>query len=326
MIIQDRIYGTYKITSPVILELIHSKPVQRLRKISQMGPPDKYYHLKGYRRYEHSIGVMLLLKHLGADKEEQIAGLLHDISHTTFSHLIDWVVGTGQTEEFQDNQHEKYFLNSDVKNILVKYNYNPKRICNNKNFSLLEREIPDLCVDRIDYAIREFPLLIAKKCFSGFATYKKRIVFNNRKLSYLFATNFLIRQLTHWGGFEAVTRYIHFAKVLNIALEQKLININDFMENEEFIIEKIESSSNKEIKNILFTLKRKSLRFLPKSRKKYRKKFRFVDPEFIENGKVIRLSQVDQKFKDQIEKARKQNEKGISVGLIVKKNFNYLNN
>lgn len=317
MIIKDRIYGTYKITSPVILELINSKPVQRLKKISQMGPPDKYYHLKGYSRYEHSVGVMLLLKHLGASEEVQIAGLLHDISHTTFSHLIDWVVGTGHTEEFQDNQHEKYFLNSDVKDILVKYNYDPKRICNNKNFSLLEREIPSLCADRIDYAIREFPQSIAEKCFKGLTKFNRKIVFINKNSALLFATNFLKRQIKHWGGFEAGSRYVLFSKVLQHALKNKLINFENFMKDENLVIDKLESSRNKKIKLILSVLKNKDLSFLPKTKKRFHKKFRFVDPEFIKNGKIIRLSQVDQKFKVLIEKVRKQNEKGILIGSII---------
>jgi HD superfamily phosphohydrolase len=34
---------------------------------------------------------MLLVRRLGASLEEQIAALLHDVSHTAFSHVIDSV-------------------------------------------------------------------------------------------------------------------------------------------------------------------------------------------------------------------------------------------
>src|SRR3990167_3900982 len=102
MLIKDRVYGNFQINEPVILELLKSKLVLRLKGISQFGVPDKYHYIKGFSRYEHSVGVMILLRILGASLEEQVAGLLHDVSHTAFSHIVDWVIGQGKTENFQD--------------------------------------------------------------------------------------------------------------------------------------------------------------------------------------------------------------------------------
>ncbi len=89
MIINDAIYGKYKINEPVLVELIKSRPMQRLKKIAQLGIPDRFYHIRGFSRFEHSLGVMLLLRKLNASLEEQAAGLLHDVSHTAFSHVVD---------------------------------------------------------------------------------------------------------------------------------------------------------------------------------------------------------------------------------------------
>jgi len=79
MLIKDKIFGKVKINEPVLLELLKSPPILRLKSISQFGVPDKYYHIKNFNRYEHSMGVMILLRKLGATPEEQIAGLLHDV-------------------------------------------------------------------------------------------------------------------------------------------------------------------------------------------------------------------------------------------------------
>lgn len=316
MIIKDKIYGNFQIDSPVIIELLESKPLQRLKKISQMGPPDKYYHLKGYSRYQHSVSVMLLLKHLEASIEEQIAGLLHDISHTAFSHVVDWVIGSGNIENFQDNQHVDFFLRTEVKKILNKYGYSPLKIANNKNYPLLEKDLPELCADRIEYAIREFPPSAAKKCFSGFIVFNNKIVFKDRKTAYLFAINFLKRQKIHWGGYEAVTRYYLFAKVLKFALDRKIIKFSDFMKDEDYIVKRIVTISDKKIKEILSLLKKKNLTHLPRSKTASHKKFRYVDPLFLKKGKLFRLSEVDSRFKRKIEKAREENKKGIKIPLI----------
>ena len=123
--------------------------MQRLKSIAQFGIPDKYYHLKNFSRFEHCVGVMMLLKKLGATEEEQIAGLLHDVSHTAFSHVVDWVVGEGKTEDFQDEQHKNYIFSSSIPQILKQYSYDPERITDYHNFGLLEREVPDLCADRV---------------------------------------------------------------------------------------------------------------------------------------------------------------------------------
>ena len=122
MKITDGIYGTFSIGEPVIIDLINSPAMQRLKDISQLGIPDRYYHLKGFSRYDHSIGVFLLLRSHKASIAEQIAGLIHDISHTPFSHVIDWVInGKGGEELHQDDRHAEFLHNSEIPGILASY-------------------------------------------------------------------------------------------------------------------------------------------------------------------------------------------------------------
>lgn len=314
ILLKDPIYGKFFIDSPVLIELINSKPLQRLKKLNQYGIPDEFYHLKNHgSRYNHSLGVMLLLKRLGASEEEQIAGLTHDISHTAFSHVIDWVFGKGETEEFQNQQHEKFLLNSEVVKILKKYGLDPKQIASHKHFKLLEQKIPNLCADRIDYAIKEFPKKIAKLCLKNFIVKDRKIIFKNKKAAKVFARNFLKRHLKHWGEFEAVARYGLLAKALQIALKEKIIKFDDFWQYDKFIIEKLKKSKNNKIKKILSILREKSLKKLPVSKKVVHKKFRYVDPEFIKNGKLVKLSNVNKKFQNELKEAEKINKQGVHL-------------
>lgn len=316
MEIHDRIYGSFKITSPLILQLINSAPLQRLKKISQLGPPDKYYHQKNYSRFEHSVGVMRLLHILGASEEEQIAGLLHDVSHTAFSHVIDWVVGSGEVEDFQDNQHGEIMKKSEISAVLKQYSYSPELFFHNKHFKLLERDIPDLCADRLDYAFREFPLSVARRCLISLTVRDGSIVFKNELVANLFAHHFLKRQLEHWGGYEAVTRYRLFAEILKIALKSKSLVLSELMGDEDCIVKKLESLDDQRTKKILYTLKNKDLSRLQRSPKAVHKKFRYVDPMFLDGGKIVKLSQVNKKFKKELEIARQENNKGIFAGIV----------
>ena len=63
---------------------------------------------------------MLLIKKMGGSIEEQIAGLLHDVSHTAFSHVVDFVL-----DHPEENYHELIFnevvRSSPIPQILEKY-------------------------------------------------------------------------------------------------------------------------------------------------------------------------------------------------------------
>lgn len=321
MIINDRVYGKTKITEPVLIELIKSKSMQRLKKISQYGLPDEYYsqRVKNYTRYEHSVGVMILLTKLGASKEEQVAGLLHDVSHTAFSHLIDWIISDKHhlQESYQDKQHKNFINKSkDLSLILKRYNYSPEKIFDYKKFSLLEQKLPQLCADRVDYALREFPKSISKKCIKELEVRNNKIVFKNSKSAYLFGINFLERQKNNWGSFEANARYKIFSEAFRYALDKKIILFSDFWEYDAFVINKLIKSNDKKILNTLKILRKKSLNKLPMSKDYAKRKFRRVDPLIYENNKLVRLSKVNSSFKNLLAKAKADNLKGTLIPLL----------
>lgn len=150
--LNDILYG--KIAFPqVVADLLNTKPLIRLSKIHQSGAIVLVNPTINHTRLQHSIGVMMLIKILGGGEKEQIAGLLHDISHTAFSHVGDYVL---QQEE--ENYHEQIFeqvlLSSEIPALLEKYNYNVTDFLEH-TFPILEQELPDLCADRLDYTLRD---------------------------------------------------------------------------------------------------------------------------------------------------------------------------
>ncbi len=320
MTIKDKIYGNIRIEEPILLELLKSPSILRLKNISQFGIPDKYYHFKNFSRYEHSVGVMILLKKLGATLEEQIAGLLHDVSVLTFSHIVDWVFANGREgiEDYHDTIHEKFIKKTEIPKILKKFKFSLERILNEENFSLLENKIPDLCADRVDYSFREFKdwlnPKIVNSCIKELVNYNGEIVFNNRKDAFDFAVNFLELQTKHWGGQEAIIRYHLFSKALKIALDEKILLEKDFYKDELFILNKFENAQDQRIKEIFKILKKKKIKKKKNdSGQKIIKKFRYVNPKVISNGKLVRLSKLNSEFTKIINKHKEKNKKGLVV-------------
>lgn len=320
MTISDKIYGKIKIEEPVLLELFNAPSILRLKRISQYGIPDRYYSFKNYSRYEHSVGVIIILKKLGATLEEQIVGLLHDVSVLTFSHVADWVFSEGSNgvEDFHDKLHKKFVKDTEIPKILERFNFSLERILDEENFTLLEKKIPDLCADRVDYALREFQSWlnpnIVGDCINALVNFNGEMVFGSRKTAFNFAVNFLELQTRHWGGYDAMMRYYFFSKALKLALSKKILFEKDFYKNEPFVLGKLERGQDKAINKILTALRDKDLKDIKaNSGKRVIKKFRYVDPKIISDKKLVRLSELNPEFTKILAKHQKINKKGLIV-------------
>ena len=293
MIIHDNVYGKEEISEQVLTDLVISREVQRLKGISQFGLPEEYYHMPCYSRYEHSIGVMILLRRLNASLKEQIAGLLHDASHTAFSHTIDWVFGDPSKADFQDNSHFEFIKNSKIPLILEKHGFDYREISRLGDFSLLEREHPKLCADRVDYTLREI-VLMRKKTDSDFIlgsliNHNGEIIFNSEKAARLFVGYYQRFNKFNWNSSRSRARYEVLSKILKEALAKKIISMKDLMEDDYHVIKIIKSKGDGTMLKGLEALKSsKPVETMPEKEGKPRR----VDPKIIYGKTVKNLSQI----------------------------------
>lgn len=320
MKIRDRVYGTTELSEPLLIELIDSQPLRRLKNIAQFGVPDKYYRFPGFSRFEHSVGVMLLLKKFGASLEEQVAGLLHDVSILALSHVADWVMGANEKEDYHDNIYRQFVMETEVPDILKRYNVALERTIDIKNFSLLERPLPNLCADRIDYALREFSVWTnpqaVSSIFQSLKAYNGNFVFDSQDVALIFAKTFLRCQNEHWGSSDAATRYYLLSNILKKALEKSIISTKDFYQNDDYLINKLEESNDEKIGSTLDLLLETKW-FKPAGGRKgivVRKKPRYVDPEILKDGKLSKLSKLNLNFAKSLEKQKELGREGIKIG------------
>lgn len=323
LIIKDPIYGEFEINEPVLIELINSKPLQRLKKIWQHGLPEKYYFMKTFTRYDHSIGVFLLLRKLNARLEEQIAGLLHDVSHTAFSHVADFLF-KNIDENYQDSILEEFLLNTEIPGILNKYNYELSDVLEGKNkFYLLENNAPDICADRIDYTLRELVQTInfedAIYCYNNLIVLNNNIIFGNLKSAELFAKYYSLMERQHWGSVDNMVRYELTANVLRFAIDKKIILLEDLHKDDQYVIDKLLLSKEKYIQdNLKIIFKIINFEICDANFDFHlQKKFRYVDPKFLDSDtKVKRYSDVNPKYLADLLVVKQNHEKGYKIKLI----------
>lgn len=301
MKINDVIYGEEEIKEQVLIDLINSKAVQRLKGISQQGLPKEYCHRSIFSRYEHSLGVMILLRRLGANLNEQIAGLIHDVSHTAFSHVTELIFGDPRKDDHQDKNHLKFMENSEIPNILKKYNLEYNEFVDLKKYSLLENEIPNLCADRFDYAIREIFMDSDKEKINyyleGLINLDNHMVFNSYDIAKTFALDFLKYQTRDWGSDEGKIRYKILAEILEYSLKKGIISSKDLWKDDEYVLSILKNVDDEEIKLKIKLLERKIVSDLKNYQKNLPKKFRYIDPLIFINDELIKLSEISEDFK-----------------------------
>ncbi|MFH1894800.1 MAG: HD domain-containing protein [Patescibacteria group bacterium] len=303
----DKIYGEFEIKEPVVLELINSPSLQRLKYVDQAGyqplfvKPD--VKMGGdHTRFAHSVGVYLLLYKYRASIEEQIAGLIHDVSHSAFSHCIDYVLESGSQKEqnSQDNFFEEYVKKTEIPAILEKYGFDPGYILNEEKFPLKEKKLPDLCADRIDYSLKEAMIFEeldekTKNYFLDNLIVKDDSwVFLNFESAKKFAVVFFTMNSIYYSAFESAVMFRTVGDYLKYSLQKGYLSQNDLYTTDQEVLDKANKCFDKDEKLKLLWLRMNGKIKVKNNPKDYDAevfcKSRAVDPLFSDGGALKRVS------------------------------------
>jgi len=147
----------------VAAALLDTPPVQRLRRISQLGTVTYVYPSANHTRFEHSLGVYHLadeaLSHLGIEGQQaervRAAAILHDVGHAPYSHNVEDLIYR-RTGKYHDDVGE-LVGSGPVARVLTDHGLNPDRVA---GLVAGEGELGqvvsgELDVDRMDYLVRD---------------------------------------------------------------------------------------------------------------------------------------------------------------------------
>ncbi|MCE7985842.1 MAG: HD domain-containing protein [Caldilinea sp. CFX5] len=304
MLIQDRLYGPVTITEPVLLDLLNTWALQRLDGVLQHGVSAQVGVTSRTSRREHSIGAMLLVRRLGADLPEQIAALLHDVSHTAMSHVIDYLFARHNSQSYHDERKEWFVAQSDIPTVLIRYGYDWRALLHEEDFSLLEQPSPALCADRLDYFLRDgYDLGIVDQAAIAYVLHHLtvldgRMVLDDVEAARQLAYGFLAADDASWSNFREVGLYELTAQALRLALAKGLITETDLWGTDDALWRALYQSPNPELHYYLrFVDKRTAfVRDATAPTFTVTTKIRTLDPDVYYQGNVMRFSAIEPAF------------------------------
>ena len=237
----DNVYGSETIEEPVLLALMDASSLRRLRGVLQHGVTALIGITRPVTRFEHSVGVMLLARRLGASLPEQIAALLHDVSHTAFSHVIDYVFQGHNSQSYHDDVKGDYIASTELPDLLARHGFDWRDFVDEEGYSLLEQPAPRLCADRLDYFLRDaldLGLLSPADVQQGLAhlvVHDGRIVTDDVQAARWLADTYLAADDASWANLREVGLYELAARAIRRALEIGVIKQEDLWKTDRVV-------------------------------------------------------------------------------------------
>ncbi len=283
----DRVYGDVTVDDPEVLALIAGPTFGRLRGIKQAGPSALAFPFKQVTRYEHSLGVYLLLGRLGASRKERIAGLLHDISHTAFSHAVDFVFSSEQQDHHEGLKPE-FLHRADLAEPLAALGYVPEDFYDDSIYPLLEQPLPRLCADRLDYFLRDSlacevttPRQVRRFLDHLTVVNGTSIAFTDAEVAREAAERFALMNRDWWASPTEAFIYNEFADALRAGFECGVLDLGALLGDDESVLRKLESSADPRVLEKLDRVVHFQADSIVDFRPKIRPKTRWIDPPVV---------------------------------------------
>lgn len=173
--VYDAIWGNSVIgTEPrdeVFIRFLSNPLVRRSMGIEQLTLDPRYATIPNtghFSRFEHIWGSVVFARRMFEKSPElqtldereklvlELRTFVSDLGHTAFSHLGDWITqGFGGPENEHDKELPMLMEASGANDILHEFDINPEEVIFPQKNDWVEAESPDLCIDRVDYGVRE---------------------------------------------------------------------------------------------------------------------------------------------------------------------------
>lgn len=203
-----------------------------------------------YTRFEHSVGVALIVWNFTHDVKQSVAGLFHDISTPAFAHAVDYMNGDYITQESTEALTSNFIDGSEeIQRILAKLELRTEDVCDYHMYPIADNDSPQLSADRMEYTFGTFLRCfitdipnIAKYYNNIFVGTNERgeqeLVFKDMEIAEEFALCSMKCSYVYTDDSGRFT--VQFlADLLRDASQRGILSIGDLYNTEEFVIDKL---------------------------------------------------------------------------------------
>lgn len=156
----NRLWTLYHEEIPQFLrEFAATPPMLRLKRVGmncgcEYTQFPLFRDLAPYSRYDHSLGVALIVWHFTGSMEQSLAGLFHDITTPVFAHVVDFLNGDHLRQESTEaGVAECLAASAEVCALLAKYGAAVEDICDYHRYPIADNDAPALSADRLEYTL-----------------------------------------------------------------------------------------------------------------------------------------------------------------------------
>jgi len=107
-----------------------------------------------YSRFDHSVGVALLIWRFTADARQALAGLFHDIATPCFAHVVDFMLGDSMRQEAtEDGTRATIEGSAHIQAVLEKLGLITDDVADYHVYPVADNDSPRLSSDRLEYTL-----------------------------------------------------------------------------------------------------------------------------------------------------------------------------
>ena len=293
-----------------LVDFMNEEKMLRLQKVGmdcgcEYTAFSTWKNIPPYSRYDHSVGVALIVHHFTGERKQALAGLFHDISTPVFAHVVDFVNGDYQKQQSTEDDTSALIRSSaGLQRLLTREKLVTSQVDDYHLYPIADNDSPQLSADRLEYSLGNFHRYLSwsledlSEVYSDLTVTENEkgiceLAFRSEEKAVRFTEAALIMGRLYSSEADRYRMEV-LARILKEALRKGIITKGDLMTTEPEVIAAMHQDEEiwqswlafRRMKDIHISnhpLNDNWLKIVPKKR--------YIDPLIVDKGRVSTVSQ-----------------------------------